>query len=118
MSLAAAGVAIRPELEYAWYGPSVLVTNNWGECGGDQTLSGFFFREIRFLRELRVEIDGQRPRVRRSRYRARRLASHARLSRTCVCQYSQSCPPLGSRYSCGMPSARSFAWKSRLGSRR
>jgi hypothetical protein len=37
------------------------VTNNRGECGGDQTLSGFFFREIRFLRELRLEIDGQRP---------------------------------------------------------
>jgi glycogen debranching enzyme len=53
--------AIRPGLSCAWYGPSVLVTNNRGECGTDQALSGFFFRETRFLRELRLEIDGQRP---------------------------------------------------------
>jgi hypothetical protein len=61
MTLGVAGVAIRPELEYAWYGPSILVTNNRGECGSDQTLSGFFFREIRFVRERRLEIDGRRP---------------------------------------------------------
>jgi glycogen debranching enzyme len=55
------GVAIRPALECAWYGPSVLITNRHGACGPDQALSGFFFRETRFLRELRLEIDGQRP---------------------------------------------------------
>jgi len=54
-------VAIRPELRYAWYGPSVLVTNHRGECGTDQVLSGYYFRETRFLRDLRLEIDGQRP---------------------------------------------------------
>jgi glycogen debranching enzyme len=61
MSLPLAGVAVRPELRYAWYGPALLVTNHRGECGSDQTLSGFYFRETRFLRELRLEIDGQRP---------------------------------------------------------
>src|SRR4030095_16561836 len=54
-------VKIRPGLPYAWYGPSVLITNNQGECGPDETLSGYFFRETRFLRELRLEINGQRP---------------------------------------------------------
>ncbi|MGH7517701.1 MAG: glycogen debranching N-terminal domain-containing protein [Gemmatimonadales bacterium] len=52
---------IRPELTYAWYGPSVLITNNRGECGCADTLSGYFFRETRFLRELRLEINAQRP---------------------------------------------------------
>ncbi|MGH7528608.1 MAG: glycogen debranching N-terminal domain-containing protein [Gemmatimonadales bacterium] len=52
---------IRPDLAHAWYGPSVLVTNLHGECGSDQTLSGYFFRETRFLSELRLEINGQRP---------------------------------------------------------
>src|SRR5688572_4819744 len=61
MNASVAGVVIRPDLRYAWYGPALLVTNTRGECGGDQTLSGFFFRETRFLRELRLEIDGQRP---------------------------------------------------------
>ena len=61
MGLPMAGVAIRPELQCAWYGPALLVTNQRGECGSDQTLSGFYFRETRFLRELRLEIDGQRP---------------------------------------------------------
>jgi glycogen debranching enzyme len=54
-------VKIRPELIYAWYGPSVLITNNRGECGCDETLSGYYFRETRFLRELRLEINGRRP---------------------------------------------------------
>ena len=61
MGSALGAAAIRPELSCAWYGPSVLVTNNRGECGPDQVLSGYFFRETRFLRELRLEIDGQRP---------------------------------------------------------
>jgi glycogen debranching enzyme len=39
----------------------VLVTNNHGECGPDQTLSGYFFRETRFLRECRLEINGRPP---------------------------------------------------------
>jgi glycogen debranching enzyme len=54
-------VTIRPELRYAWYGPALLITDSRGECGGSQGLTGFYFRETRFLRELRLEIDGQRP---------------------------------------------------------
>jgi glycogen debranching enzyme len=56
-----ASAAIRPDLRYAWYGPALLVTNHRGECGADQTLSGFYFRETRFLRELRLEINGEQP---------------------------------------------------------
>ena len=56
-----AAAAIRPDLQCAWYGPALLVTNHRGECGADQTLSGFYFRETRFIRDLRLEIDGEPP---------------------------------------------------------
>jgi glycogen debranching enzyme len=59
--LSAGTAAVRPDLKCAWYGPSVLITDYRGECGTDQRLSGYFFRETRFLRELRLEIDGRRP---------------------------------------------------------
>ncbi|HEY7479434.1 MAG TPA: glycogen debranching N-terminal domain-containing protein [Gemmatimonadales bacterium] len=59
--LSAGTAAVRPDLKCAWYGPSVLITDYRGECGADQRLSGYFFRETRFLRELRLEIEGQRP---------------------------------------------------------
>ena len=52
---------VRPELLYAWRGPSLFITNLRGECGGDQWLSGFYFREARFARTLRLEINGERP---------------------------------------------------------
>ncbi len=52
---------IRPEMLYAWRGPSLLIADNRGECGDDETLSGYYFRETRHLRTLRLEIDGQRP---------------------------------------------------------
>ncbi|HJR51646.1 MAG TPA: glycogen debranching N-terminal domain-containing protein [Gemmatimonadales bacterium] len=55
------GVMVRPGLRYAWYGPSLLITDSRGECGGDEGLTGLYFRETRFLRDLRLEIDGQRP---------------------------------------------------------
>jgi hypothetical protein len=32
-----------------------------GECGPEHPLSGFYFREARFLRTLRLEINGERP---------------------------------------------------------
>src|SRR5207244_1959950 len=38
-----------------------FVVNTRGECGDDQTLSGYYFREARFLRTLRLEIDGDKP---------------------------------------------------------
>ena len=32
-----------------------------GECSPELPLSGFYFREARFLRTLRLEISGERP---------------------------------------------------------
>jgi hypothetical protein len=32
-----------------------------GECGDDQTLTGFYFREARHLRTLRLELNGNAP---------------------------------------------------------
>ena len=52
---------IRPELLYAWHGQSLLIVNHQGDCGPDQPVSGYYFRETRFLRTLRLEIDGQPP---------------------------------------------------------
>ena len=52
---------VRSEQQYAWHGQSLLVTNNRGECAEDDTLSGFYFREARFLRTLRLLIDGYAP---------------------------------------------------------
>jgi glycogen debranching enzyme len=52
---------VRPELLYAWKGPSLLITNVRGECGSDQDTSGFYFREARFLRTLKLEINGEAP---------------------------------------------------------
>ena len=54
-------VAVRSELLYAWNGPSLLITNPRGECGDDHTLSGFIFREARYLRTLRLLINGEAP---------------------------------------------------------
>jgi glycogen debranching enzyme len=52
---------VRPDILYAWKGPSLLIVNTRGECGPDQQLSGYYFREARFLRTLRLEINGERP---------------------------------------------------------
>ena len=52
---------IRSEILYAWKGPSLLIVNTRGECGADQPLSGFYFREARFLSTLRLEINGEAP---------------------------------------------------------
>lgn len=52
---------IRPELLYAWRGLALLIVNTRGECGADQGLSGYYYREARVLRTLRLEIDGEAP---------------------------------------------------------
>ena len=52
---------IRSEIHYAWRGPSVLVVDNQGRATDEHTLSGYFFRETRFLRTLRLELDGESP---------------------------------------------------------
>jgi glycogen debranching enzyme len=51
---------VRPEQRYAWRGQSLLVTNERGDCGPDDTLAGFYFREARHLRDLRLLVN-QRP---------------------------------------------------------
>ncbi|MGH8635815.1 MAG: glycogen debranching N-terminal domain-containing protein [Burkholderiales bacterium] len=52
---------VRPGILYAWKGPSMLVVSMRGECGGEHPLSGFYFREARFLQTLRLEINGEPP---------------------------------------------------------
>ena len=44
--------AVRSDTLCAWSGPSLLVVNTRGECAEDQRLSGYYFRETRFLRTL------------------------------------------------------------------
>lgn len=39
----------------------MLVVNTRGECGEDEQLSGYYFREARFLRMLRLEVNGHSP---------------------------------------------------------
>ncbi|HKQ74210.1 MAG TPA: glycogen debranching N-terminal domain-containing protein [Blastocatellia bacterium] len=50
----------RSEIVYAWRGPSLLVVDNQCRAGGEPR-SGYFFREARYLRELRLEIQGESP---------------------------------------------------------
>ena len=38
-----------------------MVLNTRGECGPGQALSGYYFREARFLSACRLEIDGRHP---------------------------------------------------------
>lgn len=52
---------VRPDTLYAWSGPSLLVVNTRGECGPDQRLAGYYFRETRFLRTLTLRINGHGP---------------------------------------------------------
>jgi glycogen debranching enzyme len=52
---------VRPDLLYAWKGPSLLITGTRGECGTGTPLSGYYFREARFLSTLRVEVNGTAP---------------------------------------------------------
>jgi glycogen debranching enzyme len=52
---------IRPGQLYAWKGPSLLVVNVRGDCDEDEQLSGYYFREARFLRTLRLEVNGHSP---------------------------------------------------------
>jgi len=52
---------VRSDIEYAWKGQSLLIVDLRGECGVEHPLSGFYFREARFLRTLRFDINGERP---------------------------------------------------------
>jgi glycogen debranching enzyme len=52
---------VRPDLLYAWNGASLLVTDLRGESGDAHPLSGYYFRETRFLRTLRLDVNDERP---------------------------------------------------------
>jgi N-terminal domain of (some) glycogen debranching enzymes len=49
---------VRPDTLYAWSGLSLLVVNTRGECVEDQRLTGYYFRETRFVRTLQLCING------------------------------------------------------------
>src|SRR3954447_20640789 len=59
----APGVHIRPTERHAWHGPALVVTDSRGECGTAEHdgLSGFYFRETRYLSRLRLTVNGRRP---------------------------------------------------------
>src|SRR5215471_7890936 len=52
---------VRPDMLYAWAGPSLLVVNTHGESAEDQRLTGYYFRETRFLRRLQLRVNGHIP---------------------------------------------------------
>ena len=52
---------VRPRIVYAWRGPSFVIVDTAGECNDGEPLSGFYFREARFLRTLQLRIDGEQP---------------------------------------------------------
>ena len=52
---------IRSDTHYAWNGPSLLIVTTRGECGEDDSLSGYYFRETRFVRTLSLKINGTPP---------------------------------------------------------
>ena len=50
----------RPRVRYAWRGPSLLVVDERGEAG-TEPLTGYFFRQGRFLSRLQLRIMDERP---------------------------------------------------------
>lgn len=51
----------RPGIRQAWRGPAMLVLDNDARAGSDVELSGFYFRETRYLSALRFRINGEDP---------------------------------------------------------
>lgn len=50
----------RPKIAYAWRGGSLLIVDQEGRAGREY-LTGYFFRETRYLCEVAFEIDGDAP---------------------------------------------------------
>src|SRR5688572_4301139 len=51
---------VRRDAFYAWLGPSLLIVDGRGECGVEG-LTGYYYREARFVKTLRLEINGTPP---------------------------------------------------------
>ena len=58
---AVAEAAVRLGTACAWRGATLLVTTSAGECGPEDPLTGLYVREVRHLRTLRFEINGESP---------------------------------------------------------
>ena len=56
-----ANATIRATERCAWRGQSLLITDLRGQCGADVPVSGYYFREARFLRSLRLRINRREP---------------------------------------------------------
>ena len=54
-------VHVRPCQRYTWRGSSLLISDERGECGERDALTGFYFREARHLSALGLEVNGARP---------------------------------------------------------
>jgi glycogen debranching enzyme len=52
---------LRPRQRFAWRGLALLITDERGECGGEDELGGLYCREARHLSALALEINGTRP---------------------------------------------------------
>ena len=52
---------VRPGIVYAWQGPSLLIVTERGECVEREGLSGYYYREARFLRTWRLALNGEPP---------------------------------------------------------
>ena len=50
------------DLRYAWRGPSILIVESDGTAGG-HPLTGYFFRQTRYLKDLRIKATGLEQRV-------------------------------------------------------
>ena len=49
-------VSVQPDILFAWRGLSLLITDPRGECGPEHPLTGYYFRETRFLSTFRLEV--------------------------------------------------------------
>jgi len=56
-----ARATVRPDTLSAWKGSSLLIVTTDGACRDEERLSGYYFREARFLRTLALEVDGDPP---------------------------------------------------------
>jgi NAD(P)-dependent dehydrogenase (short-subunit alcohol dehydrogenase family) len=50
----------RPQILYGWCGPAMVVLNTAGSTAGVEN-AGLFFRQTRYLRDLRLERSGEAP---------------------------------------------------------